>query len=95
MLGRHVSTWLGMVVEDRGDASRMRKKSASGVLARHCRLTISPASTDVALIMLRAVDLAAALLDGHFEHPAEILAYCVHMRIIGILTYQNNFSATC
>lgn len=40
---------------------------------RHCRLTDSPASTDVALIMLRAVDLAAALLDGLFEHPAGLL----------------------
>jgi hypothetical protein len=40
---------------------------------RHCRLTVSPASTDVALIMLRAMDLAAALLDGLFEHPAGAL----------------------
>ncbi len=38
--------------------------------SRHCRLTVSPASTHVALIILRAVDLAAALLDGLFEHPA-------------------------
>src|SRR5688500_15905597 len=79
----------------------MRTKSASGVLAslsgspygtstirrlRHCRLTVSPASTDVALIILRAVDLVAALLDGLFAHPARssdpntprelIVAYC-------------------
>ena len=62
----------------------MLKKSASGVLRRaqtlnvpggyasvlrHGRLTVSPASTDVALIMLRAADLVAALLDGLFEHP--------------------------
>ena len=33
------------------------------------RLTIPPASTGVALIMLRAVDLAAALLVGLFERP--------------------------
>jgi hypothetical protein len=31
---------------------------------RHCRLTVSPASTDVALIILPAVDFAAAALDG-------------------------------
>ncbi|MGZ8383340.1 MAG: hypothetical protein ACXWWE_04960, partial [Nitrospira sp.] len=42
---------------------------------RHCRLTISPASTDLALIILRAVDLAAALLDDIFEHPAGILIW--------------------
>ena len=36
----------------------------------HCRLTVSPASTDVVLIILRAVDLAAALLDDLFAHPA-------------------------
>ncbi len=47
----------------------MRKKSASGVLAGHSRLTVSPACTDVALIH-RAVHLAAALLDGIFAHPA-------------------------
>jgi hypothetical protein len=55
----------------------MLKKSAGSVLAsfrpstqpkarfnvRHCRRTVSPASTD-ALIVLRAVDLAAALLDA-------------------------------
>ncbi|MGZ8394019.1 MAG: hypothetical protein ACXWWJ_04545, partial [Nitrospira sp.] len=40
---------------------------------RHCRLTVSPASTDAALIMLRAVDLAAASLDGLFEHPVSNL----------------------
>jgi hypothetical protein len=38
----------------------------------HCRLTDSPASTNVAVSMLCAVDLAAALLDGLFEHPAEL-----------------------
>ena len=37
--------------------------------SRHCRLTDSPACTSVALIILRAVHLAAALLDGLFEHP--------------------------
>ena len=35
----------------------------------HCRLTDSPASTNVALIIHRAVDLAAAWLDDLFEHP--------------------------
>ncbi len=60
----------------RGKAiSRMLKKSASGVLAsfrpspypesttRFPDTAVSPASTDLALIILRAVDLAAALLD--------------------------------
>jgi hypothetical protein len=31
--------------------------------ARHCRLTDSPASTNMALIILRAVDLATRLRD--------------------------------
>ncbi|HEX5543925.1 MAG TPA: hypothetical protein VFX10_00445 [Nitrospira sp.] len=35
----------------------MLKKSASGVLAGHCRLTDSPARTDVALFIHRAVRL--------------------------------------
>ena len=66
----------------------MLKKSASFVLAslrpstyghgERARLgglgalTDSPASTNVALIILRAVDLAAAALDGLFEHPVGI-----------------------
>ena len=37
----------------------------------HGRLTDSPACTDVALFINRAVHLAAALLDGLFEHPAD------------------------
>ena len=32
----------------------------------HCRLTASPASANVTLIILRVADLAAALLDGPF-----------------------------
>ena len=82
----------------------MRKKSASGVLARHCRLTGSAAFTNVTRVIPRVVNLsgstyrsrekslsrqargragknnvasplriAAALLDGLFEHPARAL----------------------
>jgi hypothetical protein len=51
----------------------MLKKPASGVLAGHCRLTVSPARTDVALFLHRAVRLTAALLDSLFGHPAVIL----------------------
>jgi hypothetical protein len=36
---------------------------------RHGALTGSRPSADVTLIILRVADLAAALLDGHFEHP--------------------------
>ncbi|CBK43277.1 protein of unknown function [Nitrospira defluvii] len=36
---------------------RMRKKSASGVLARHCRLTGSAAFTDVTRFIQRVVNL--------------------------------------
>ena len=37
---------------------------------RHCRFTVSPAFTDVTLIILRVADLAAAWLDGLFAHSA-------------------------
>ena len=37
----------------------------------HGRLTDSPACTDVALFIHRAVHLAAASLNGFFEHPAD------------------------
>ena len=36
----------------------------------HWALTVSRPSADVTLIMLRVADLAAALLDGLFAHPA-------------------------
>jgi hypothetical protein len=42
----------------------------NGTLPRHCRLTISPARTNVARFIHRAVRLAAAALDDLFEHPA-------------------------
>jgi hypothetical protein len=35
----------------------MRKKSASGILARHCRLTISTAFTSVVRFIQRVVNL--------------------------------------
>ena len=53
---------------------------------RHGRLTVSPASTNVALIMLRAVDLAAASLNGLFEPPAGLYALaqrCADHRVLG------------
>lgn len=54
----------------------MLKKSASSVLARHSRLILSPASTNVALIMCRA----AALLDGLFEQPRSQLREVLNCR---------------
>ncbi len=62
----------------------MWNKLASGVLARHGRLTGSAAFTSVTRVTPRVVNLrgspyprvrfassfAAALLDGHFSHPA-------------------------
>jgi hypothetical protein len=36
---------------------------------RHCRLTVSPARTDVALFLHRAVRFACGLVHGHFEVP--------------------------
>jgi hypothetical protein len=65
----------------------MLKNPASGVLARHCRLTISAAFTNVTRFIQRVVNLrgsmyrsvrfvsslAAALLDSLFEHPEVIL----------------------
>jgi hypothetical protein len=46
-----------------------RVKKDTPRLLRHRALTNSRPSADVTLIMLRVADLAAALLDGHFEHP--------------------------
>ena len=57
----------------------MRKKSASGVLARHGRLTVLAASTDVALIILRAVDLAATVQDGLLRTLLAILISIHHL----------------
>ena len=62
----------------------MLKKSAGCVLAGHCRLTISAAFTGVPYLIRHGVDLrdsayrsvrlasslAAALLEGLFEHSA-------------------------
>ena len=38
---------------------------------KNCRLTASPASANVTLIILRVADLAADSLDRIFEHPAD------------------------
>jgi len=56
------------------DISRMLKKSASGVLA-------SPRGSTYRSVRL-ASELAAALLNGLFEHPA--WAYCSGSRLDGI-----------
>jgi|GEM_PF-3928754 len=70
--------------------SRMLKKSSSFVLASHSRLTISTAFTNMPRLIRRGVNLrgspygpkydfasslAAAALDGLFEHPAGVLQY--------------------
>ncbi len=48
-----------------------------------------------ALIILRVADLAAALLDGHFEHPVGAFSCCGHVQIIGVLACESSFSAAC
>ena len=70
---------------------------------RHCRLTDSPARTDmvlfihrtVRLIILRVADLAAAALDGHFEHPARFSLVMRDIQAGNFLTAQNRFSTAC
>ena len=73
----------------------MLKKSASFVLAALRGLTYR----SVRLASL----LAAALLDGLFEHPAGVFS-CgaarlslsqAHVRTIDVLVYQNSFPAAC
>ena len=57
---------------------------------RHWALTDSRPSADVTLIILRVADLAAALLDNLFEHPASNstsgLRYTRH-RTLGLPQY--------
>ena len=60
----------------------MLKKSSSGVLAGHWALTDSRPSADVTLIILRVADLAAALLDGLFEHPAGYVGWPMTSRML-------------
>jgi hypothetical protein len=47
-------------------------KNAYASPPRHCRLTISPASANVTLIILRVADLAGVSLEDLFEHPVSI-----------------------
>jgi hypothetical protein len=79
--------------------------------ARHCRLTISAASANMTLIILRVADLAAAVAaeqrvlarrgwagenDGLFDHPVgSVLPYVTHVRITEILSCHNSFFAAC
>ncbi|WHZ24208.1 MAG: hypothetical protein OJF47_003320 [Nitrospira sp.] len=61
---------------------------------RHGRLTVSPASANVTLIMLRVADLAAALLDGLFAHPARLFSVTSHRISVVDTGLKMNFSAT-
>lgn len=49
--------------------SRMRKKSANGVFARHCRLTGSAAFTYVTRVIPRVVDLSGSPCDARTIRP--------------------------
>jgi len=63
----------------------MLKKSASGVLA-------SLRGSTYRSVRL-ASSLAAALLDGHFEHPAQSSPVVLDVRTIEFKPWSNNFSA--
>jgi len=65
----------------------MLKKSASFVLA-------SLRSSTYRSVRL-ASSLAAALLDGLFEHPAEVFSSYPDMQAIEALLCRNSFSAAC
>ena len=52
---------------------------------RHWALTDSRPSAEVTLIILRVADLAAALLDGIFEHPVCFFIEPRHSKICGFL----------
>jgi hypothetical protein len=64
---------------------RMLKKSASGVLA-------SLRGSTYRSVRL-ASSLAAALLDGHFEHPEKFLASAAKGKFQWGCVYQSSFSA--
>jgi len=66
-------------------SSRMLKKSASGVL------TSLRGSTYRSVRL--ASSLAAALLDGHFGHPAQSFPVVLDVRTIEFKPWNNNFSA--
>jgi hypothetical protein len=65
----------------------MLKKSASFVLA-------SRRSSTYRSVRL-ASSLAAALLDGLFEHPAWCSAVAQNVQAIEVLLRKNSFSAAC
>jgi hypothetical protein len=83
----------------------MLKKSASGVLARHSRLTISAAFTGVPCLIRHGVNLrgstyrsvrlassfAAALLDSLFEHPDGILS--IQRNFLPLDSHLNSYSS--
>ncbi|WHZ29272.1 MAG: hypothetical protein OJF51_004074 [Nitrospira sp.] len=60
---------------------------------RHWALTDSRPSANVTLIILRVADLAAALLDGLFEHPEIILTLASHRKFRSYYWHQPSFSA--
>jgi len=65
----------------------MLKKPTSGVLA-------SLRGSTYRSVRL-ASSLAAALLDGHFEHPATMLISAPSVRCHWRFTYHSSFSAAC
>jgi hypothetical protein len=67
--------------------SRMLKKSASGVLA-------SLRGSTYRSVRL-ASSLAAALLDGHFEHPDTIVTSVLWGTFIRHFVHKSSFSAAC
>ena len=68
-------------------SSRMLKKSASGVLA-------SLRGSTYRSVRLASL-LAAALLNGLFEHPAWSNAVVSDMRTIAFLGSQHRYAAPC
>ncbi len=70
----------------------MLKKSASGVLPRHCRLTDSQAHTQVTLFLHRVADLAAVLPDDLFEHP-EVLFWA--LALYGSSSHSAGIKPSC
>jgi len=74
-------------------SGRVGEKNYASPL-RHWALTISRPSANVTLIILRVADLAAALLDRLFEHPAVFWRSAIRT-IPAILLASTEFSATC
>jgi len=65
----------------------MLKKSASGVLA-----SLKPSTYSAVRL---GISLAAALLDGLFEHPAGVAPLVPGVQAIEVLLCRNGFSTAC